>query len=141
MKLFSKQLLSVFLTKASKPAGIVITIAGIFTDFVKPYINFVPYFLLISLLIVGVLWLMYSRKPQVEGETTLEAILKSSYSPLFGFGIISSLFWLVMIPVFWVTPQEGVLSSSVSNLGELQQSFWVVSTSLNPKWTIASMKC
>ncbi len=122
MKIFHKEVFTAVMSKASKPAGIVITIAGVFTDFVKPYLNFVPYFLLVSLLILVVLWIIQSRRPVVEGESTLDGILKSSYSPLFGFAVISFVFWLVMIPVFWMTPQEGILSSSVSNLGELQET-------------------
>jgi hypothetical protein len=103
------------------PAGIFAAIAGFFSDFVKPLINLVPYFLVASVALALLLWYKFIAKGKKPAEIdTLEEILRSKHGILFGVSIISTAFWLLMLPIFAVTPQDGVIASVSPQASELQ---------------------
>ncbi|MCC7432386.1 hypothetical protein IT412_02560 [Candidatus Peregrinibacteria bacterium] len=103
------------------PASLFATIAGFFSDFVKPLINLVPFFLVISLLTSLVLWFGFIAKGKKVSEfDTIEEILKSKFGIFFGVMVLSTAFWLLMVPVFAVTPQDGVVATVVPQASELQ---------------------
>ncbi len=103
------------------PAGIFAAIAGFFSDFVKPLINLVPYFFVASLGASLILWFGFIAKGKKPSEVdTFDEILRSKHGVLFGITVLSTAFWLLMIPIFAVTPQEGVVASVVPPAGDLQ---------------------
>lgn len=105
------------------PAGIFAAIAGFFSDFVKPLINLVPYFLVASVGLALLLWYKFIAKGKKPSEIdTLEEILRSKHGILFGVAVISSAFWLLMLPIFAVTPQEGVIAMVSPQAGDLQKA-------------------
>ncbi|MCC6643898.1 hypothetical protein IT411_04055 [Candidatus Peregrinibacteria bacterium] len=103
------------------PAGIFAGVAGFFSDFVKPLINLVPYFFVGSLAAALILWFGFIAKDKKPSEIdTLDEILKSRHGILFGVTVLSTAFWLVMMPIFAFTPAEGVVASTVPQVGEAQ---------------------
>lgn len=118
----NKKIFTALISKSSKPVGAALAASGLFADFVKPFINFVPYFLLVSILILVGVWVLFARYEKVRSLQKFDSILQSRYGSLFSFAAISTLFWLMMIPIFLLTPQQGALSSSVGSIEELQEN-------------------
>lgn len=103
------------------PAGIFAAIAGFFSDFVKPLINLVPYFFIASLGASLILWFGFIAKGKKPSEVdTFDEILRSKHGVFFGVTVLSTAFWLVMMPIFAITPQDGVVASVVPPAGDLQ---------------------
>lgn len=105
------------------PAGLFAGIAGFFCDFVKPFLNLVPFFLVISLIGALVLWFGFIARGKQKSEVdTLDEVLHSKYGVAFGIFVLSSAFWLLMVPIFAITPQDGVLAAVVPPIGDFQQA-------------------
>jgi len=106
------------LTVGAGPAGLFATAVGFFCDFVKPFINLVPYFFFASLLIAAGIWFFVLTK-KLRHEP-LEQLLESKQGKIFGISVVSSAFWLVMIPIFAVTPQAGIAATVSPDIAGLQ---------------------
>lgn len=103
------------------PTSLFVAAAGFFSDFVKPLINLVPYFFVVSLALALLLWYGFIAKGKKPEEIdTIKEILESKFGIIFGVSVISTAFWLVMIPVFALTPQNGVIAMVVPPVGDLQ---------------------
>lgn len=100
------------------PAGLIATAVGFFCDFVKPFINLVPYFFFFSLLIAAGIWFFVLNK-KLRSEP-LEQLLETKKGKIFGVSVISSAFWLVMIPIFALTPQAGIAATVSPDIAGLQ---------------------
>ena len=104
------------------PTGILAAMAGFFSDFVKPMINLVPFFFIISLAAALLIWFgVIVKGKKKEDLDTVGEIMATKYGMIFGVSVISTAFWLLMIPVFALTPQEGVLASAVPQVGDWQE--------------------
>lgn len=108
-------------SQGAGPTGLFVTAVGFFSDFVKPLINLVPYFFVGSLALALVLWFGFIAKgKKAEEIDTIKEILESKFGIAFGVAVISAIFWMVMIPVFALTPKEGVIAMVVPPAGDLQ---------------------
>lgn len=120
-----KQALEVLKKAASHgagPAGIFATAMGFFCDFVKPLMNLVPVFFVLSAIVAAVIWVAFISKGRKFTEiNSLEEILQKKHGKAFGIAVLSTGFWLIMLPVFAVTPSEGVLASNVPAIGDFQE--------------------
>lgn len=110
------------MTHGAAPTGILAAMAGFFSDFVKPMINLVPFFFVLSLALALLLWFgVLVRGKTKEQLDTVGEIINTKYGMLFGITVISSAFWLLMIPVFALTPPEGALAAAVPQVEQWQR--------------------
>lgn len=105
------------------PAGLFATAVGFFCDFVKPYINLVPYFLVISALGTIGLWFFWLRH-HIKGEFDIEKLFVSRIGYVFACAVLSTVFWLIMLPIFAVTPKQGLAASEVPAISDWQEKLF-----------------
>lgn len=117
-----KQFLRQTASAGAGPATILVTGTGFFCDFVKPFMNLVPYFFFAALLITGYLWFfVVNKKLKDQG---VDAILGSFYGKVFGISLIATVFFLAAVPIFALTPTQGLAASVSPDLASLQESIF-----------------
>jgi len=104
---------------AAGPAGLFATAVGFFSDFVKPYLNLVPYFFILCALCAAGLWMFVVRKQARHGN--LDEILQTRSGMVFAISVLASVFWLIMLPIFALTPERGLAASAVPSIGDWQE--------------------
>lgn len=104
---------------AAGPAGLFATAVGFFSDFVKPYLNLVPYFFILCALCAAGLWIFVVRKQARHGN--LDEILQTRSGMVFAISVLASVFWLIMLPIFALTPERGLAASAVPSIGDWQE--------------------
>lgn len=117
-----KTLLKKSVAAGGKPAALIATCVGFFSDFVKPYINLVPYLFVISLLASGAIWFFLIRKKTKDFH--IDQLLSTRSGVAFGVSVLATGFWLLMIPIFAITPERGVAATAVPPLGDWQEQLF-----------------
>lgn len=115
-----KPLLKKSLSVGAGPAGLIATGVGFFCDFVKPYLNLVPYLLAVSAIISLAFWFFFLRN-KIKGEFDLETLFSSLVGKIFGFAVLSTLFWLIMLPIFAFSPERGIAATQIPALSDWQE--------------------
>lgn len=114
----NKEILKKAALSGAGPAGLFATAVGFFCDFVKPFLNLVPYFFFASLAATIAIWFWgLSKKMQ---QHPLEHLLETKQGRFFGISVVSTVFWLIMIPIFAVTPQAGIAATVSPDIAGLQ---------------------
>ncbi len=117
-----KQFLKQTASAGAGPATILVTGTGFFCDFVKPFMNLVPWFFFISLGITAYLWFfVVDKKIKDKGA---EAVLGTKIGKLFGISVIATIFFLAAVPIFALTPTQGFAASVSPDLASLQESIF-----------------
>ncbi len=111
-----------FLAAGSKPAALIVTCTGFFCDFVKPFLNLVPYFFGVSLGVTFVVWLFYIRKKMKQHD--LDTLLNMHGGKVFGIAFLSTAFWLIMIPIFAFTPERGIAATAAPGIADFQEQLF-----------------
>lgn len=104
------------------PASIFVTGFGFFCDFVKPFINLVPYFFFAALAFTLYLWFFVVHK-KVKNQG-VEAVLNAKHGKLFGVSIIATVFFLAAVPIFALTPTAGLAATASPDLASLQEAIF-----------------
>ena len=106
----NKQLLKLAANAGAGPVTLIVTGIGFFCDFVKPMINIIPYFLVFSLVLTVVWWLIFVRK-NLKKDYAFEDVFASRHGKIFGMFVISTVYWLILVPVFFFTPEKGIAAT------------------------------
>lgn len=104
------------------PAGLIATATGFFCDFVKPFLNLVPYFFFASVIITGAIWFFLIRKKTKDMH--IDTVLSTKSGMIFGISVLATSFWLIMIPIFAFTPERGVAATIVPAVGDWQEKLF-----------------
>lgn len=116
----------VFLRKAASagagPASLFVTGVGFFCDFVKPFINLVPFFLIFSVLAAVGMWMFVVGKRFDPNHP--DHIFEKREGKLFGITVVSTVFWAIMLPIFAITPEKGVAATVSPDIGGFQEALF-----------------
>jgi len=118
----NQEILKKAASAGAAPAGLFVSAVGFFCDFVKPFLNLVPYFFFASLIITAAIWFKGLSKKM--HNQPLEHLLQTKQGKFFGISVISTIFWLVMIPIFAVTPQAGIAATISPDIAGFQEQIF-----------------
>ncbi len=118
----NKDIFKKFTNVGAGPAGLFATCTGFFCDFVKPFMNLVPYFFGISIIASIIIWRFVLTKKL--RNSSFDEIVESPQGKIFGMSLVSTLFWMIMIPIFTLTPPEGIAASVSPDLSNFQQQIF-----------------
>lgn len=104
--------------KISLSLSILTFLLFLFSDFFKPLISLTPLFLLLSLFVLGIVYLTQIKKYLTSNP--LSRILLSKPGEAFVFASLSLMIWGIATVLFLVTPQRGILASTISPVASLQ---------------------
>ncbi len=118
-----KNLIQKFADSGAGPTSLIVTGIGFFGDFVKPYFNFIPLFLLLSAIASGIWWFAVTA-PKRKKLANFESILATAHGKVLGVLLISTLYWGVLTPIFLLSPQQGFAATLSPTISDWQESLF-----------------